>query len=147
MNYVLDSSFCGAFIMPDERSQRTSDFFETISEDSTLYVPSLFWFEISNLLVSAIKRKRINKPDVFSLLELLPKSKLNTDIVFGIEYANTVTALAAEYDLSSYDASYLELGCGLKKMKAIILAKMITRMVIVVKCSLLCRGKCIMKWR
>jgi len=95
--------------MPDERSQRTSDFFETISEDSALYVPSLFWFEISNLLASAIKRKRINKPDVFSLLELLPKSKFNTDVAFGMEYANSVTTLATEYDLSSYDAAYLEL--------------------------------------
>ena len=109
MNYVLDSSFCGAFIMPDERSERISEFFEVLSEDSILYVPALFWFEISNLLTSAIGRKRINQPDVSTLLKLLPGSKFSTDFSFGMEYANIVSTLAVEYDLSSYDASYLEL--------------------------------------
>ena len=109
MNYVLDSSFCGAFILPDEKSQKTSEFFETISEDSILYVPALFWFEISNLLNSAIMRKRIHLPDIYQLLELLPKSRFNTDFSFGIEFVNAVTSHAAEYGLSSYDSAYLEL--------------------------------------
>ena len=50
MIYVLDSSFCGAFIMPDERSFKVNSFFETIPDESVFHVPSLFWFEISNLL-------------------------------------------------------------------------------------------------
>ena len=109
MTYILDSSFCGAFIMPDERSQKATDFFEAATEDDVLYVPALFWFEISNLLTNAIKRKRINFSDIIHLLALLPQSKFNTDFSFGGEYANTVTALASEYSLSSYDAAYLEL--------------------------------------
>ena len=109
MNYVLDSSFGGAFIMPDERSQRITDFFETVSERSNLYVPALFWFEISNLLTSAIIRKRIGVSDIRQLLELLPQSEFNTDLSFGTEYANSITALASGYGLSSYDAAYLEL--------------------------------------
>ena len=109
MNYVLDSSFCGAFIMPDEKSQKVNDFFETVTEDSVLYVPSLFWFEISNLLTSAINRKRISLADITNLLELLPQYKFNTDFSSGSEYANTVTSLASQNGLSSYDAAYLEL--------------------------------------
>jgi predicted nucleic acid-binding protein len=53
--YVLDSSFCGAFIMPDEESRNVTRFFESLAEDSVIYVPHLFWFEISNLLTTAIK--------------------------------------------------------------------------------------------
>jgi len=109
MNYVLDSSFCGAFIMPDEQSQKTNDFFITLSEESTLYVPSLFWFEISNLLTSAVRRKRINVPDMDLSSGLLPHSKFNTDFSFGMGYANVVSAIASKYGLSSYDAAYLEL--------------------------------------
>ena len=45
MNHVLDSSFCGAFVMPDERSQKVTDFFEIVSEESVFCVPVLFWFE------------------------------------------------------------------------------------------------------
>jgi len=109
MNYVLDSSFCGAFIMPDERSQKVTDFFETVSEESVFHIPGLFWFEISNLLTSATIRKRIILLDANQLLELLPQSKLNTDLSFGTVYANSITDLAFEYNLSSYDAAYLEL--------------------------------------
>jgi predicted nucleic acid-binding protein len=78
-------------------------------EDSVIYVPHLFWFEISNLLTTAIKRKRISSADVDSLLELLPQSKFNTDHSFGGEYSKSVTAFAINYQLTSYDASYLEL--------------------------------------
>ena len=109
MNYVLDSSFCGAFIMPDEQSQRANNFFETIHEDSKIYVPSLFWLEISNLLTSAVRRKRIKLPDLYQLTELLPHSKFNTGFSFGMGYANNVAIIAGDYDLSSYDAAYLEL--------------------------------------
>ena len=109
MNYVLDSSFCGAFIMPDERSPKATDFFETVSEESVFHIPALFWFEISNLLTSATIRKRIILLDANQLLELLPQSKLNTDLSFGTVYANSITALASGYSLSSYDAAYLEL--------------------------------------
>jgi predicted nucleic acid-binding protein len=108
-SYVLDSSFCGAFIMPDEESQKVTHFFESLTEDGVIYVPHLFWFEISNLLTTAIKRKRISPADVNSLLELLPQSKFNTDHSFGGDYSKSVTALAVKYRLSSYDASYLEL--------------------------------------
>ena len=117
MNYVLDSSFCGAFIMPDEKSLKTTEFFERLSEDSALYVPALFWYEISNLFTSAVRRKRLNPPHIPGLLELLPQSKFNTDFSFGCEYAASVTVLATKYGLSSYDAAYLELGI---RKKAII---------------------------
>jgi predicted nucleic acid-binding protein len=95
--------------MPDEKSQISNDFFETISERSFLYVPALFWFEISNLLSSAIMKKRVILPDINQLLELIPQSKFNTDLSFGTVYANSITILASEYSLSSYDAAYLEL--------------------------------------
>jgi predicted nucleic acid-binding protein len=108
-SYVLDSSFCGAFIMPDEESSKVNAFFESVAEDSLIYVPTLFWFEISNLLTTAIRRKRIQPTDVDSLLELLPQSKFGTDCSFGGDYSKSITTLALKYQLTSYDASYLEL--------------------------------------
>jgi predicted nucleic acid-binding protein len=108
-SYVLDSSFCGAFIMPDEASQKVNLFFDSITEDSVIYVPNLFWFEISNLLTTSIRRARIKVSDVDHLLELLPPSKFNTDHSEGGTYSKSVTALAITYRLTSYDAAYLEL--------------------------------------
>jgi predicted nucleic acid-binding protein len=56
-----------------------------------------------------IKRKRIKHEDVTSLLELLPRSKFTTDLSTGADYSKHITELAGIYDLTSYDASYLEL--------------------------------------
>jgi predicted nucleic acid-binding protein len=108
-SYVLDSSFCGAFIMPDEESRKVNLFFESIAEDSVIYVPNLFWFEISNLLTTAIRRERIKLSDVDGLLELLPQSKFNTDYSVGSNYSKSITILAIACRLTSYDAAYLEL--------------------------------------
>jgi predicted nucleic acid-binding protein len=109
LNYVLDSSFCGAFIMPDEDSQKVNQFFTVAAEDSLLHVPTLFWFEISNLLSTAIKRQRIKMDDIDKLLELLPQAKFTTDFTVGTAYSKTTALFAAKYGLTSYDASYLEL--------------------------------------
>ena len=109
MNYVLDSSFCGAFIMPDEKSTEVSDFFEAITADSVFHVPSLFWFEMSNLLNSAIRRRRITQHDILDLLNTVPHTKIYTDTSYGKEYSELITNLAVEYNLSSYDSAYLEL--------------------------------------
>jgi predicted nucleic acid-binding protein len=103
--------------MPDEESQRVTQFFTTVEEDSLIYVPTLFWFEISNLLATAIRRKRITQNDIDELLELLPPSKFTTDYSFGAGYSKTVATVAAEYKLTSYDASYLEL--ALRKHAAV----------------------------
>jgi predicted nucleic acid-binding protein len=80
-----------------------------LDDANTLHIPVLFWFEISNLLTSAVKRKRIKLSDAHSLLKLVPQSKFNTDFSFGSDYANNVIVLADKYELSSYDATYLEL--------------------------------------
>lgn len=109
MNFILDSSFCGAFILPDEQSERVDYFFETAAEDSLIYVPCLFWFEISNMLSTALKRGRIKMADIGSLPELLPQSKISTDYSFGAAYAKSLTGTVAKFGLSSYDAAYLEL--------------------------------------
>jgi predicted nucleic acid-binding protein len=107
--YILDSSFCGAFIMPDEKSPAVNKFFTCLSEDSIIHVPGLFWFEISNLLTQALKRKRIGPADIAALPDMLPQSKFHTDISCGPGYVKSITGLAVKYRLSSYDASYLEL--------------------------------------
>ena len=109
MNYVLDSSFCGALIMPDENSDIVNDFFYVLSEDEKIYVPAVFWFEISNLVTSAVRRNRIVLSEISSLIELLPEIKINTDFSHGNLYSMNLANIAARVSISSYDAAYAEL--------------------------------------
>jgi predicted nucleic acid-binding protein len=79
----------------------------------TMIVPSLWWFEIMNVLRSAVLRKRIDEQAARTavlLLKEIPKEVVEpeTQGQFGI------LSLALADRLSAYDAAYLHLAhsCG-----------------------------------
>ena len=69
-------------------------------------VPSLWWFEIRNILVVNERRKRIAEPDTNDFLRNLLRLRIRVDR--APEEAG-VLRLARTHRLSVYDASYLEL--------------------------------------
>ena len=76
-----------------------------IARDEAI-VPTLFWYEIRNVLVMAERRKRIapaRTTAFLSDLSLLPFS------VDGLPREASVLDLARRRSLSVYDATYLEL--------------------------------------
>ncbi|GHV22946.1 twitching motility protein PilT [Spirochaetia bacterium] len=109
--YVIDCTFCTALIVPESNianNVRKSPMFVFLDDD-ILNVPQLWWFEISNVLKNLIHKKIF---DYTTALELIPKlSGLNikTDKECGAEYAETILRLSIDFNLSSYNAAYLEL--------------------------------------
>lgn len=105
MSFVLDASItlCWAF---DDESHATA----TVARDRLLtgeaYVPALWWFEVRNGLVMAERRGRRTSADTAAFLSELVRLGVRIDRSPG---EATVLALAREYDLTVYDASYLEL--------------------------------------
>ena len=51
MRWVVDCSFTAALFLPDESSTKVRFFFEKLKDDDTLWVPILWWYEITNVLV------------------------------------------------------------------------------------------------
>ncbi len=109
MVYILDCSFCAALFLPDEESEKIKKLFDQINEDDEVYVPLLWWYEISNVLSVAIKRKRLHYADVLNINKLLSSFNFITDSSYGINYSERLLELSQRYVLSVYDASYLEL--------------------------------------
>ena len=108
MSWVLDSSLALAWALPDEFSQRADKFLDQLTPDSGFWVPALWWYEVSNALLMAQKRKRIKEIDRLQAIDLLSQLPLQTDTAdTGI--ARYIQELAFAHSLSAYDASYLEL--------------------------------------
>lgn len=109
MNYILDASATACLVLPDESSLRIEKIIESKADTSTLYVPILWWSETSNILTQAIKTKRIKLEDINVILNIFSKLNMMTDIEHNSKYQTEIIHLSLKHNLSSYDATYLEL--------------------------------------
>ena len=114
MSYVYDVSFVGALIIPDEKNLSVEKTHQTIdekysSQEDVIFTPHLLWYEISNIFNNLLKRKRYSYEKVMQFYPLLAKFRLTTDFETGVKYSQKLLNLCNEYNLSSYDAAYLEL--------------------------------------
>lgn len=105
MALVVDPSSLGGQVFDDE-SADYSEFVlgEVVSEGAI--VPTLFWYEIRNILVVNERRGRVTEGTTDQFLALL--GKLGLEVDFDPPDAQ-VLALARAHGLSIYDAAYLEL--------------------------------------
>ena len=114
MVYVFDSSFIGALIIPDEYDPRVTKMCDGIKNEDEKMAPHLIWYEIANIFMNLTRRKRYSFEDVNKLFPFLAAIRLTTDFETGPVYTEKLLRLCNEYNISSYDAAYLELA-GRKK--------------------------------
>lgn len=106
--FVLDCSVTMAWAFPDEATEATARLRDLLENDRAV-VPSLWAIEVGSVLLAATKRKRIGVEswqDLCAYLEALPieMDPFSVSRVWG-----AALRLAHAYDLSVYDAVYLEL--------------------------------------
>jgi predicted nucleic acid-binding protein len=109
MDWVIDSSIALAWALPDETSKEAERFLSRISIRSILWVPALWWYETANALLMAQRRKRLTEAERIRLMELYRRLPIRTDMVLDSDSMSRFHTLAIEYNLSAYDAAYLEL--------------------------------------
>jgi predicted nucleic acid-binding protein len=105
MPFVLDASIAACWAFGDESRPRADLALDLIRKEEAR-VPSLWWFELRNILIVNERRRRISEAD--SSLFLRELSRLWVTIDRSFEEAG-VMALARKHGLTVYDASYLEL--------------------------------------
>ena len=109
MIYVFDASFVGPQIIPDEKDPDIDKIYQKIKHDDEKQVPQLFWYEITNLFKNLERRRRYSNDRVMEFYQTLATISLICDRETGIEYSKKLLRLCNDYNLSSYDAAYLEL--------------------------------------
>ena len=109
MAYVFDSSFIGALIIPDEKNPTVDKMRKSIAEDDEIFAPHLLWYEVTNIFKNLIRRKRFTIDEVLLFYPKLAAIRLTYDHEAGIDYSKKLLRLCNDYNLSAYDAAYLEL--------------------------------------
>lgn len=115
--FVADTSFLAAYLLngscDDELSGCVEEIEYILENNGQIYVPQLFWFEIGNALLCKTRRHAgstvLSKADALDCMYDLGQLPIITDLQPTSEIRQRIFALAAEYKLSYYDASYLEL--------------------------------------
>jgi predicted nucleic acid-binding protein len=64
---------------------------------------------MANVFMNLVRRKRYTHNEVIALLPVLSDILLSVDSETGTEYTKRLLRLCNDYNLSSYDAAYLEL--------------------------------------
>jgi predicted nucleic acid-binding protein len=105
--FVVDNSVVMSWCFKDE----TNNYADTVLDmliESAAVVPSIWPLEVVNVLILAERKKRLSESDSIRFLTLL------SQLPIVVEYERPdmmkeLLALARSNNLSSYDASYLDL--------------------------------------
>jgi predicted nucleic acid-binding protein len=104
MSFVIDASMAAAWLLPEEYSEASEAVVASIG--APCIVPSLFWFEIRNILAISERRGRISADMARIGMERVRQLPLEDA---GVGGDPSVLLLAARHGLSGYDATYLAL--------------------------------------
>jgi predicted nucleic acid-binding protein len=103
MSFIIDASMAAAWLLPDEFDPSCDTLLQNLV-GTPARTPSLFWYEVSNILVMAERRKRIEPGEALLALGRLRRLPIEQTHVARDE---DIFALASAHGLSAYDATYL----------------------------------------
>jgi len=105
---VIDASVALTWAFKDEASEFSLRALRA-AQNRRIFVPIIWWFEISNAIVQAVRRGRMTDAERHQFHRLVQRTEPVSDSLDGPQVLGTVTDLSLEYSLTAYDASYLEL--------------------------------------
>ena len=105
---IVDTSIVGPFVLPDEAATLPPEVVNRVF-DSSLIVPHHWRLEVANMLRTAVRRDRITIGQRETILRRLASLEVIVDWLGQDQVWTTVLALSDRFELTPYDAAYLEL--------------------------------------
>lgn len=106
--FVIDNSIVMTWCFIDEADPYADAVLDNLAEASAI-VPAIWPFEVVNVLLVAERRKRLQESDSVRFLSLLSQLPIEVEQTWPARSMQDLLALGRANDLSSYDASYLDL--------------------------------------
>ena len=106
--FVLDNSIVMSWCFQDEASKYADAALDAL-ETSEGIVPSIWPLEVANVLLVAERKSRLSRADTARFVSLVRSLPILVEDETPDRILGEILALAREYGLSSYDASYLDL--------------------------------------
>lgn len=106
MRIVLDASTTCSWLFHDEADDRAAQALASLRQGAEALVPLLWWFEVRNVALSGIRRRRTTQTEVEQFFTDLEDITIS---LAGLAPNADIFALAHRHRLSFYEACYLEL--------------------------------------
>src|SRR5438105_2157991 len=110
--FVLDCSVTMAWYFRDEANAYANTVRKALSRARAV-VPALWPLEVANILVLGERRGRSTEAEASKWLRYLQMLPIHVDDETGARAWSDILHVARSYDLSAYDAAYLELAIRL----------------------------------
>ena len=107
-SFVVDTSVVMSWCFKDESNHYADSVLDRLSE-STAFVPSIWPLEVMNVLLVAERTKRLSQADSVRFITLLSQLPIIVEHERPERIVKDLLNLARANNLSSYDASYLDL--------------------------------------
>lgn len=111
MSFVVDCSVAVRWLLPDEATPYTDAVFDLLNEQDAI-VPTLFLSEFSNVFLKLARQRKLSPTLALNAVQKF--SALGLEVDRNTPASDRLFTLADQYNLSAYDATYLELAlrCG-----------------------------------
>ncbi len=106
--FVLDCSVTLAWFMPDEDDGYADRVLELLTTQQAI-VPTIWHLEVMNVLLTAVRKGRIELDNVTAILTSLKRLNITTQVRSPRIDDSALLAFAHEHALTLYDAAYLHL--------------------------------------
>ena len=108
--FVLDNTVTMAWCFTEEATEFTKTLLSRLSNltDSAV-VPALWLYEVANVVELAVRKSRIPGEKALAFLGSLADLPIEVENPSRTQVFVTVRTLAGQYQLTAYDAAYLEL--------------------------------------
>jgi predicted nucleic acid-binding protein len=125
LSFVLDSSVPLSWCFKDEQTPDTLLTLE-MAKTRAIFVPSFWHVELANVLGIASRKGRISEADLAIAVQMLDTLEIRTDIARPSIGLSILLPLMQNYELTAYDATYLELAMRLNLPLATLDKKLIS---------------------
>ncbi len=107
-SFVIDNSVVMSWCFKDEKNNYSDQILDKL-EFSTAIVPSIWPLEVGNVLLVAERKNRLIQADSIRFIALLTELPIVVEQESPGRMMNEIVNIARTYNLSTYDASYLDL--------------------------------------
>jgi len=107
--FVVDASMAFAWVLPSQASSDADALLERVEAGAGAIVPALWYLEVANGMLAAVRRRLMTGDERQLALERLSALAFVIDEEDARNAFGRMSALAEQYGLSVYDAAYLEL--------------------------------------
>jgi predicted nucleic acid-binding protein len=108
-SFVADASVAIAWVHPAQATVETDAMLDSLATGYALVVPALWPLEVANALTMLRRRRKLTSEETDTAIRILRELPITIDHEAAAIAFTQLVELAAEHELTIYDATYIEL--------------------------------------